>query len=104
MQAHIMLMMQSQLPYKGAMMKTITIRGIEPDLGKTIKAKAFMENLSVNLWVIKVLQQATGTGKKPIFRKYDDLDLIAGGWNRKEAETFLKDIKMFEEIDGEVWK
>ena len=85
-------------------MKTITIRGIEPDLDKTIKSKAFMENLSVNLWVIKTLKQATGTGKNPIFRKYDDLDNIAGGWSRKETETFLKDIKIFEEIDGEVWK
>jgi hypothetical protein len=85
-------------------MKTITIRGIEPDLDKTIKSKASMEKLSVNLWVIKALKQATGIGKKPIFRKYDDLDHIAGGWSRKETETFLKDIRIFEEIDEEVWK
>ncbi|MFA6291603.1 MAG: glycoside hydrolase family 32 protein [Victivallales bacterium] len=37
-------------------------------------------------------------------RKSDDLDGIAGGWSRKESEKFLKDIKIFEEIDGEVWK
>lgn len=85
-------------------MKTITIRGIDPDLDKTIKANAFREKLSVNLWVVKTLKQATGLDKKPIFRKYDDLDSLAGGWNRKETETFLKDIKMFEEIDDEVWK
>ena len=69
-------------------MKSITIRGIEPDLDKAIKARASRENLSVNLWVIKTLKQATGTGKQPFFRKYEDLDSLAGGWNRKEAETF----------------
>ncbi|HBC89362.1 MAG TPA: antitoxin [Lentisphaeria bacterium] len=85
-------------------MKTITIRGIEPDLDKTIKTRASMENLSVNLWVIKTLKQASGIDKKPIFRKYDDLDRLAGGWDRKETESFLKNIKIFEEIDEEVWK
>lgn len=85
-------------------MKTITIRGIESKLDKTIKARASRENLSVNLWVIKTLKQATGTDKKPIFRKYDDLDSLAGGWNRKETETFLKNINVFEELDEELWK
>lgn len=85
-------------------MKTITIRGIDPVLDKTIKTSASRENLSVNLWVIKTLKQATGTDKKPFFRKYNDLDRLAGGWNRKETDTFLKNIKLFEEIDEEVWK
>lgn len=85
-------------------MRTITIRGIDPVLDKTIKTKASMEKLSVNLWVIKTLKQATGTDKKPFFRKYDDLDSLAGGWNRKEAETFLENLNMFEEIDEELWK
>jgi hypothetical protein len=63
-----------------------------------------MEKLSVNLWVIKTLKQATGTDKKPFFRKYEDLDSLAGGWNRKEAETFLANLNIFEKIDEELWK
>jgi len=85
-------------------MKTITIRGIEPELDKTIKTRASRDNLSVNLWVIKTLKQATGTDKKPLFRKYDDLDRLAGGWNKKETDTFLKNINVFEEIDEDLWK
>lgn len=85
-------------------MKTITIRGIEPELDKTIKTRASKENLSVNRWVIKTLKQAAGMDKKPVFRRYDDLDRLAGGWNRKETDIFLKNIKVFEEIDEELWK
>ena len=84
-------------------MKILTIRGIEPNLDKTIKNMASKDNLSVNLWVIKTLKQATGTDKKPLFRKYDDLDRLAGGWNRKETVAFLKKIKIFRGIDEQLW-
>jgi len=85
-------------------MKTMTIRSVDPELDRIIKSKASKENLSVNHWVVKTLRHATGTDKKPLFKKHDDLDSLAGGWNDKETESFLKSISIFEEIDEEIWK
>ena len=85
-------------------MKTITIRGIEPDLGATIKLNASRENLSVNQWALKALKRSVGLDRKKVFRKYEDLDSLAGGWTKKDAETFLENIKIFERIDEEAWK
>ena len=78
----------------------MTIRGIEPDLDRAIKARAIKENLSVNLWVLRTLKQAAGIDKKPLFTKYDDLDALAGGWDKKATESFLETISVFKQIDG----
>ena len=85
-------------------MKTITIRGIELELEKTIKFNASRESLSINQWVLKALRHSAGLDKEKKFRKYDDLNSLAGGWSKKETETFLENIKIFDRIDEEVWK
>jgi hypothetical protein len=85
-------------------MKTITIRGIDADLDSVIKSRAQLNNLSVNQWIVQALKKVTGTGKEPAFKEYHDLDALAGGWSREEAETFLKNAKIFEKIDKDVWK
>ena len=83
-------------------MKTITIRGIEPGLGRVIKSRAKQNNLSVNQWVLQALKKVTGMGKEPVFRKYHDLDALAGGWIKEEAKAFQKTTQIFEKIDEEV--
>lgn len=85
-------------------MKTITIRGIEPELEKTMKTNASRENLSVNKWMLKVLKRSVGLEREKTFRKHNDLDSLAGGWTKKESDKFLEDIKIFERIDDEAWK
>jgi hypothetical protein len=85
-------------------MKTITIRGIEPGLDRVIKSRAKQNNLSVNQWILQTLKKVTGLGKEPAFKKYHDLDALAGGWSKEEAKTFQKNTQIFEKIDGEVWK
>ncbi len=85
-------------------MKTITIRGIEPELDRTIKSNASAENLSVNQWMLKVLKRSVGLEKGKVFIRHRDLDSLAGGWTKKESDKFLEDISIFERIDDEVWK
>jgi hypothetical protein len=85
-------------------MKTITIRGIEPGLDRVIKSRAKQNNLSVNQWILQALKKVTGTGKEPVFKKYHDLDALAGGWSKEEAKAFQKNTQIFEKIDEEVWK
>lgn len=85
-------------------MKTITIRGIDPELDRVIKSQAHQSNLSINQWILKALKKATGTGKETIFKKHHDLDNLAGGWTKEETETFFANTRVFEQIDDEVWK
>lgn len=85
-------------------MKSITIRRIDTDLDRAIKSRAKQNNLSVNQWVLETLKKVTGMVKEPVFKKHTDLDALAGGWSREEAETFRKNTQLFERIDEEVWR
>ena len=85
-------------------MKTITIRGIEPGLDRVIKSRAKQNNLSVNQWILQALKKVTGMGKESVFKKYHDLDALAGGWSKEEAKAFQKNTQIFEKIDEDVWK
>ena len=85
-------------------MKTITIRGIEPELDRVIKSRAKQNNLSVNQWLLETLKKVTGISKEPVFKKHTDLDALAGGWSKEEAKAFQKNTQIFERIDEDVWK
>ncbi len=85
-------------------MKTITIRGIESGLDRVIKSRAKQNNLSVNQWILRALKTVTGMGKEPAFKKYHDLDALAGGWSKEEAKSFQKNTQIFERIDEDIWK
>ena len=85
-------------------MKSITIRGIDGELDTAIKEQAAHSRQSVNQWLIQALKKLTGTSKEPVFKKYNDLDTLAGGWSKQEAEAFLADIKIFEKIDKDIWQ
>lgn len=85
-------------------MKTVTIRGIDAEMDQMIKSKAEQSNLSVNQWLLQALKKITGTGKEPAFKKYHDLDSLAGGWSKEETKTFNKNTQIFERIDKGVWK
>jgi len=85
-------------------MKTITIRGIDPELDQVIKSRAKENNLSINQWILQALRKVTGMGKEPVFKKHYDLDALAGGWSKEEAKAFHKNTQIFEKIDEDVWK
>jgi len=85
-------------------MKTITIRGIDPGMDRVIKSRAKQNSLSVNQWILLALKKVTGMGKEPVFKKHHDLDALAGGWSREEAEAFQKNTQIFERIDEDTWK
>lgn len=85
-------------------MKTLTIRGIDPELDRAIKSRAQQNNLSANQWVLQALKKVTGTGKEPVFRKHYDLDALAGGWSKEETTAFRKNTRIFERIDEDIWK
>lgn len=61
-------------------------------------------NHGKNQWLIQALQKITGRKSESPFKQYHDLDDLAGGWSRKETETFERNTKTFETIDEEIWK
>ena len=84
-------------------MKTITIRGIDERLNTALKTHALKENQSLNQWVLQALRKMTGMQKEPIFKKYHDLDCLAGGWDDEETKAFHENTRLFEKIDKDIW-
>ena len=84
--------------------KTITIRGVDPELDRLIKTSANENKLSINQWILQTLKGATGMSKKTLFKKYHDLDHLAGGWEKQELENFNNNTKIFKKIDKEIWE
>ena len=85
-------------------MKTLTIRNIDNDLGKFLKKKADESGTSLNSCIINILKQNAGLLKKQFSKKYNDLDSLAGSWNKKDYNEFNKNIASFDQIDEEMWK
>ncbi|HOX86437.1 MAG TPA: hypothetical protein PKW76_17330 [bacterium] len=85
-------------------MSTITIRGITADMAREIKKRAKEGNLSINEWLLRLLKQAVGLEKKPLFPEHDDLDELAGGWSNEEGEEVMQRLAHFARIDQDQWK
>ena len=85
-------------------MKTLTIRNIDNDLSKFLKKKADESGTSLNSCIINILKQNTGLLKKQFSKKYNDLDSLAGTWNKKDYDEFNENIVSFDQIDEEMWK
>jgi hypothetical protein len=78
------------------------LRGISPEVMSLLKSKAKEEHSSVNVLILKYIDQGIGkTRKKRI--AYDDLDHLAGTWSKQDFEEFKKNTKCFEEVDRDLW-
>lgn len=84
-------------------MKTLTIRGIDPELSKAIKICSRKADQSINTMVLDLLRSACGIKKQPEFPTYHDLDPLAGGWTEADERQFLTNTREFEKIDKEIW-
>ncbi len=95
-----------QLNYacKGVSMKTITIRGIDDKLAEKIKKEAKKDNISVNKWIVSQIKKAAGMERKERFKKYHDLDHLAGTWTKDDLDEFRRHTRQFEKIDKDIWK
>ncbi len=90
-----------QKKHERFMMKTLTIRNIDDDLGKFLKKKAEESGTSLNSCIINILKEKMGL----LFsNKYNDLDSLAGTWNKKDYDEFNENIASFDQIDEEMWK
>jgi hypothetical protein len=84
-------------------MAQITIRGIDPDIEKEIRKKAMESGQSLNRVVLDIIQNKMGKKKKSL-RNGNSLSKLAGGWHKKDASKFFESIKIFEQIDEDIWR
>ncbi len=83
-------------------MSTLTIRGCDDALARSIQAESDKRGISMNRLVLNVLGEklVPGNGRK----HYDDLDSLAGTWTEEDAAEFEHNTTDFNRIDPEDWK
>ena len=82
-------------------MRQITLRGMDPDVERTIRKMAKTTGKSLNRVILDMIHQCTGLNKKK--SPAASLRELAGGWSDEEAADFLDSIKSCEQIDEEMW-
>ena len=86
-------------------MTQITIRIADPEMEKALRRKAKESGKPLNKVVLELIQAGTGTGAgRKRSPRGASLAEFAGGWTEEEAREFEDAIKIFEEIDEEIWK
>jgi DNA polymerase III delta subunit len=81
-------------------MTAITLRNIPPKLQEVIRQRANATGLSLNRTILRMLEEATGTGSRELHR---DLDHLAGTWSDEEATAFEAALLEQRRIDPKLW-
>ena len=86
-------------------MNQLTLRGFDDDLSERLQALAEKEHLSLNKAALKLLRQATGLDvvEPPQKRVGSALDEFIGCWTPNEAKDFNRQVKVFEQVDPDLW-
>jgi hypothetical protein len=86
------------------MRSNIHLRNVDDQLLRQLKRQAVNEEISVNTLILNLLRQGLHLEASPKFKTYDDLDELAGTWNKKQSEDFKNILQDFEKIDKDIWK
>ena len=86
-------------------MNQLTLRGFDDELGERLRDLAEKEHMSLNKAALKLLRQATGLEprKPPQQRIGSALDEFVGCWTADEARVFNRQVRVFEQIDPQLW-
>ncbi len=86
-------------------MKSLSIRGVDPQLATMLKQKAGESKKSVNQFVIEILRKQVGLEKEKRFtKKHTDLDSLFGQWTEDEFSLIQGKIDTERQIDMTLWK
>ena len=89
----------------GAIMKNISLRGLDEELAGRLQQTAKSEGKSVNQLVLETLRRRFGLDRDKRFtRVYHDLDALFGAWPKEEYEAIQGQIDADRRIDAELWK
>ena len=84
-------------------MTQITLRGIDPELERKIRMLAKKTGRSLNRVILDMIHTSAGLNRKDKSYPAESLRKLAGGWSEEDAEKFFESIKLFEQIDEEMW-
>jgi hypothetical protein len=84
-------------------MRQITLRGMDPEVERTIRRMAKTTGKSLNRVILDMIHQYAGLNKKNKNPLAASLRELAGGWSDEDAAEFLDSIKSCEQIDEEMW-
>ncbi|OFZ67913.1 MAG: hypothetical protein A2V79_02325 [Betaproteobacteria bacterium RBG_16_56_24] len=93
-----------QIDFKGDIMATMSIRGLDEKALIRLKSQAEQEGSSLNSLVLRLLQDTGAPVQLNVLKKFDDLDTLAGTWSAKEAQAFERNTAAFAEVDAALWK
>jgi hypothetical protein len=84
----------------------IHIRGLDERTARRLKEEARRRGVSVNRFVVSLLERVAGTAaaslaERPVFH---DLDPLIGTWSNAELRAFGRAVAGFEQIDEAIWK
>ena len=86
-------------------MANLSVRGIDAKALAELKNRAAKEDSSVNTLVLRLIEQGLGHRRvKPVLRRHDDLDALAGSWRKADAVAFERATAPFGDIDTQLWK
>jgi hypothetical protein len=90
---------------EGYQMQTLNfnLRGINPTVMAMLKREAEKQHTSINLLILKCIEQGVGFSHKVNRPIFNDLDHLAGTWKKEDLKAFKKNIQHFEKIDKDLW-
>jgi hypothetical protein len=85
-------------------MKQLTIRGLTPELERSIRAQARQQHTSLNRAALYLLNRGAGLSDASLDCVGDSLDGFIGSWSPKEAQQFDETVAVFDTVDQEFWQ
>jgi len=86
------------------MQSNIHLRNVDDQLLKRLKQEAANEEISVNSLILNLLRSSLNLTDQRKVKIYDDLDKLAGTWDKKQTKAFQDILRDFEKIDKDIWK
>ncbi|MGH8529595.1 MAG: hypothetical protein ACRETN_07115 [Nevskiales bacterium] len=90
--------------FAGIAMTQLSIRNLDSATAAQLKRAAKKTGQSLNRYLLGVLSQGgvqqAGAGQGP----HDDLDALAGGWNKAQAQAFERATAPFRKVDETLWR
>jgi len=86
-------------------MKTMTLRGLDPELAARLRQAAQEGGQSVNQTALDALRRQFGLDQEKRFtRVFSDMDHLFGQWDEAQFQMVQSRLDAVRQIDEELWK
>lgn len=84
-------------------MKTLTLRGVTPDLAEQLRRRASRQGKSVNRFIVEMVEDKVWGDAVGKPREHHDLDHLFGSLSEEDARQIDKAVAESRTVDEEVW-